>query len=263
MESLLNSMSFRGHEQQPVIEVNGEKGVWINKHESDNWNGEIPLSEYKVNVDRNPQIIQKKAETELNYNQEIGIRYLKPPTPFGGEIIINELPAENEEQGPPVIIRQIPSANKSNTAPKIYRETPPEAPRRVDPLIVKIPGKKLPPPPRKMIIEILPKIPKPQPILLERWLTPKPVKRRVIFEKANVVEATNQNAKPEVIINKKYYYIDSKDVDLDKISKEKKSKSAAYPRSDPTRFKKGRRSLEPINNKFDSEFQKFSNSIFV
>jgi len=91
-----------------------------------------------------------------------------------------------------------------------YREAPPAAPRKIEPLIVRIPGKKLPPPPRKVIIEILPKIPtKPQPIILERWLTPKPVKRRVVYEKGS----SNQNQetksdKPEIIVNKKYYFID-------------------------------------------------------
>lgn len=52
-------------QQDPEIEINGIKGHWINKDESDNWNGDIPLSEYPINVDNNPIVIYKKFEGKL------------------------------------------------------------------------------------------------------------------------------------------------------------------------------------------------------
>ena len=50
---------------------------------------------------------------------------------------------------------------------------------------MKIEGKKIPPPPRKVIIERLPTLPsKPQSIIIERWLPYKPIKRKVIYQRA-------------------------------------------------------------------------------
>ncbi len=51
----------------PEIEINGIKGLWVNKDESDNWKGDIPLSEYPINVDDNPIVIHKKYEGKFLY----------------------------------------------------------------------------------------------------------------------------------------------------------------------------------------------------
>ncbi len=169
-------------------------------------------------------------------SQEYGVRYLKPPTPPVEDIIIDEVPAPTREL-PPIIIRQDQRYSQEEPREVYYREAPPEAPKKLEPVVVRIPGKKLPPPPRKVIIEILPKIPtKPQPIILERWLTPKPVKRRVVYEKGSVNKNEEEvnSKKPEVIINKKYYFIDDrkglkneKQIDglVDKLAKSNKLKN--------------------------------------
>lgn len=139
------------------------------------------------------------------------------------DIIINKEADTQAPEAPPIVIRQVPEQKQEPESEVFYREVPPKPPKKVEKLIVKIPGKRLPPPPRKVIIEIVPEIPEgPPPILLERWLTPKPVKRRVIFERSPVIPAQVLNNKPEVVINKKYYYIDSKDVDLKKINSTEK-----------------------------------------
>lgn len=208
-----NSNSNRTY---PEIEINGIKGTWVNEDESDNWAGDIPLSEYPINVDNDPIIIHKKYEDgELDYSQELNVRYLKPPTPSPGAIFIDELPSIPAPELPPIILRQKPQSDHQSEKEVYYREMPPRAPKKIEPVTVRIPGKNMPPPPRKVIIEILPKIPtKPQPILLERWLTPKPVKRRVVYERTPVMLSRQQfessDQAPEVIINKKYYFIDAR-----------------------------------------------------
>lgn len=215
IDNLLNYLNNKKKQDndEPLeeIEVNGEKGVWVNKEDDFNWTGDIPLSEYKINVDNNPLIIHKKPKEPVEYERLYGVRYLKPKSPQPpGDIVIVEEPSIPGKELTPLVIRQVPTPTKEVSEEIFYREAPPDPPKKVEPLIVKIPGKKLPPPPRKVIIEILPKIPtKPRPILLERWLTPKPVKRRVIFEKAPVIPTSSLNEKPEVVVNKKYYYIDT------------------------------------------------------
>jgi hypothetical protein len=62
------------------ITVNGETGQWLNKNEVANWKGDIPLTEYEINVDSEPEIITKKTSQKLEYVQELAIRYLRPPT---------------------------------------------------------------------------------------------------------------------------------------------------------------------------------------
>lgn len=63
------------------ITVNGERGIWANKAETINFRGVIPISHYAINDDPNPEIIRKKTDQKLVYQQEVAIRYLRPPTP--------------------------------------------------------------------------------------------------------------------------------------------------------------------------------------
>ena len=63
------------------ITVNGERGIWANKTETLNFRGVIPISHYAINDDPNPEIIRKKTDQKLVYQQEVAIRYLRPPTP--------------------------------------------------------------------------------------------------------------------------------------------------------------------------------------
>jgi hypothetical protein len=140
---------------------------------------------------------------------------LKPPTPIMGDIIVEQEPDISSKPLAPIIMRQVPPPENQKEGEIIYRELPPAPPKMVDRQIVKIPGKKLPPPPRKLIVEILPPLPtKPQPVILERWLTPKPVKRRVVYERAPPIPQQKLNEKPEIVINKKYFFINASDLGI-------------------------------------------------
>jgi hypothetical protein len=58
--------------QQPVqineseeITVNGERGLWTNKAEVVNWRGVIPIEQYAINQDNNPEVITKRSNQHL------------------------------------------------------------------------------------------------------------------------------------------------------------------------------------------------------
>jgi hypothetical protein len=56
-------------ESSDIITVNGEKGVWVNKAEVESWRGEIPISEYLINQDSNPELVRlKHASMKMNVN---------------------------------------------------------------------------------------------------------------------------------------------------------------------------------------------------
>jgi hypothetical protein len=59
------------------ININGQRGIWANKSESANWKGPMPLGNYAINEDANPEIITKKSKQHLIYQQEVAIRYLR------------------------------------------------------------------------------------------------------------------------------------------------------------------------------------------
>lgn len=66
----------------------GQRGIWANRKEVSNWKSDVPITEYFLNEDSNPEIIFKKAQNKLEYVQELAIRYLRPPTPpAAGEIV--------------------------------------------------------------------------------------------------------------------------------------------------------------------------------
>ena len=197
------------------IEVNGHRGIWANKAEVVNWRGEIPISEYLINEDANPEIITKRSQQILEYLQEIAIRYLRPPTPPApGEIVITQEPNVLTPPAPPLVIRQQP-ARPETPEPLVIREAPPQAPQAIGRKIITISGKRIPPPPRKVVIERFAELPaKPQSVLIERWLPYAEVKRRVLFQAAPpdpiVVKPRNtivQWEAPEVQVRKEFKYL--------------------------------------------------------
>jgi hypothetical protein len=208
------TLNISTHDSDEQITINGESGVWINKSESTNWKGPIPLTDYMLNEDPNPEIIRKKSEKPIVYNQEIAIRYLRPPTPPPpGPLIIREEKGIILPTAPPLIMRQKPPRPET-PAPLVIREAPPQSPNYVESKIITIPGKRLPPPPRKVIVERLPPLPsRPQAIIIERWLPYKQQKRRVIFtglkESENLVQKKERNIiiqwePPEIKIKKDF-----------------------------------------------------------
>ena len=198
------------------IMINGQKGILINKDEIKKWKGDIPLENYSINMDENPDIITKRSQHRIQYIQELAIRYLRPPTPPpSGDIIINQEPNKMYPPAPPLIIRQQPP--RPNTPePLIIREAPPKPPHQVGRKIITISGKKLPPPPRKVVIERLAPLPsKPQSVIIERWLPYTQTKRRVIYNRATQADAVMVKPKnvivqwetPEVEVKKDYKYL--------------------------------------------------------
>jgi len=181
------------------LTVIGQRGIWMNKAEVNAWRGDLAITEYKIHEDSNPQIINKRIEQQIEYVQELAIRYLRPPTPPApGEIVISMEADKVTGPAPPLIIRQQP-ARAETPEPLVVREAPPQPPQPVGPKRITISGKRLPPPPRKVVIERLAPLPsKPQNVIVERWLPYGEVKRRVIFNKAAAVSA--QVATPRNVI---------------------------------------------------------------
>ena len=197
------------------IDVLGERGILMNKCEIANWQGDIPLAEYRIQVDENPEVINKKSKQVVQYVQELAVRYLRPPTPNPpGEIIIRQEANKLTPPAPPLVIRQQP-ARPLTPEPLVIREAPPQAPPAIGRKLITISGKRLPPPPRKVVIERLAPLPaKPQTVLIERWLPFAVPKRRVIFQAAPpdpiVIQPKNtivQWATPDVSVSKEFKYL--------------------------------------------------------
>lgn len=145
---------------------------------------------YPINYDPQPQMITKRIEQNIEYIQELAVRYLKPPTPLfmppPGDIIISHQANYRPPAAPPLIIRVQENKPAITPEPLVVREQPPPRPPRPPSVkVITISGKKLPPPPRKLIVERLPPLPTPpQNVITERWLPYAKSKRRVIFQKA-------------------------------------------------------------------------------
>jgi len=164
------------------ITVLGNRGIWTNREEILQWKSELPITKYEINEDTEPTIIRKKYQQDVVYEQELAVRYLRPPAPPSpGDIIITHEPNKLTPPAPPLIIRQM-APRPCTPEPLVVREAPPPLPPQIGQKIITIAGKGLPPPPRKVIIERLPPIPaRPQAVINERWLPYEKVKRRVIY----------------------------------------------------------------------------------
>ena len=91
-------------------EVNalGFRGVLLNRAQVQGWNGPVPINQYKLNNDPNPEVMTKVSGQPVEYNQDIQVRYLRPPTPAPhGDIIIRQTQNTVHQPAPPLIIRQV------------------------------------------------------------------------------------------------------------------------------------------------------------
>jgi hypothetical protein len=135
--------SEQGQEELEEIVVNGERGYWINKNEEKNWiknNSNnvsfLPLNEYEINQDSDPTIITKKCNQKITLEQEIAIRYLRPPTPPSpGPLIIKQECGSLLPPAVPLIIRQQPP-RPHTPAPLVIREAPPPPPPSIEKKVV-------------------------------------------------------------------------------------------------------------------------------
>lgn len=212
-KAILNATKPIDFSETEEIEYNGQKGVLMNKQEILAWKGPVPINQYKLNEDPKPEVIVKQTNHILNYQQEIAVRYLRPPTPPPpGEIIIRQERNKVLPPAPPLVLRQQPP-RPHTPAPLVIREAPPKPPQSVGVKIIKISGSKLPPPPRKVVVERLPPLPsKPQPVIVERWLPYKEQKRKVILVKPSQPDPITPKPKnviiqwesPKVVVNKKF-----------------------------------------------------------
>ena len=214
--AILRSTSPININESEEITFQGNRGIWANRAEVVGWKGVLPIEKYQINEDPNPEVITKRIKQQLEYVQELAIRYLRPPTPPApGEIIITQEPNTVTPPAPPLIIRQQPP-RPATPEPLVIREAPPQPPTPVGRKLITISGKRLPPAPRKVVIERLAPLPsKPQAVIIERWLPYSQSKRRVIFQKSNnvdpvIVKPRNvivQWEGPQVVIKKDYKYL--------------------------------------------------------
>lgn len=56
------------------ITIDGQSGILANKVEINEWKGSVPLKEYEINRDPNPEVINKKTTQEIDYVQELAFR---------------------------------------------------------------------------------------------------------------------------------------------------------------------------------------------
>ena len=121
-----------------------------------NARGALPAG---LNHDPNPLVIRKKSEP-VSYNQQIGVRFIKPePLPPHGDIVVKHLPDRELPAPPPRYIRNTPPA-PLDPPPRIIRERPPAPPPCLPDEIVTIPGRRIQAP-RKIIIENYAEVPMP------------------------------------------------------------------------------------------------------
>lgn len=66
----------------------------------------LPLNQYRLNEDHNPEIIRKKPIERVHYQQNVAVRYLRPPAPApAGDIIIQQLPDRQVAPAIPLHLR--------------------------------------------------------------------------------------------------------------------------------------------------------------
>jgi len=198
-QAIISSSAPINISETETISANGVTGIWANKSET----AGVDLSKYQLYNDPNPEIIRKQL-AKVKAQQNISIKYLRPPAVKAGNIIIKQQPDTQEPGAPPLVIR-VPgrpdpcsvsaggcggsgaagAGAGGNCGPIVIREAPPKTPCPQPEKVITIPGKTIPPPPRKVVIERLPDAPaKPRDILIEKWLPYEEPARRVIFEKA-------------------------------------------------------------------------------
>ena len=82
-EALLRSDEPLEIEAAEEVEALGQRGLWLNRDEAHGWRGSLPLHLYALNEDDAPHVITKRSSRQIEYVQELAIRYLRPPTPPG------------------------------------------------------------------------------------------------------------------------------------------------------------------------------------
>lgn len=74
MESVILKSSDPIEIEGDEIMVNGQRGIWANRMEAAGWKGDVPIEQYPINQDPNPELIVKKSKAKLEFVQEMAIR---------------------------------------------------------------------------------------------------------------------------------------------------------------------------------------------
>lgn len=199
-EALLKSTAPLQVNESELTNIDGHRGILLNKAEILNWHGPVPLEQYRLNHDPNPEVIRRQLNQPIEYNQDISVRYLRPPTPVTGELIIRQEQESVSIPAPPVIIRKI--GDRAATPPPIViREVPPEVPSIDRKVITVTSGKVNEYPARRVITEIVPPLPpKPPQVIIEKWIPYPKQRRRVVYEGART-RSTTLTPQRNLVIN--------------------------------------------------------------
>ncbi|CAF0895466.1 unnamed protein product [Adineta ricciae] len=157
--------------------------------------GHIP--NYSLNNSLPPQVIYKPNNQEINYKQNVYVRWLKPPTPPPlGPVIIREIQPPPVIP-PPIIYRHIPPPQPT-PPPIIVREPPPPCPPPCPPLVIE---KRLPAPclPPQVIVEQCPPPPQPRQVIIKQETCQPAPCRRLVREIIRQVPQQCAPAQPAVV----------------------------------------------------------------
>jgi hypothetical protein len=67
-----------------TINLGPYSGLYLNKHEADQWRGPVPIESYPINEDQHPEVIHKRID-KVHYEQVCATRWLNPgPAPRSG-----------------------------------------------------------------------------------------------------------------------------------------------------------------------------------
>ena len=176
--------------ERQEVQAGPYRGIYLNKQEVDQFRGPVSIDQYRINEDSNPEVIRKRLD-KLRYKQEVAVKYLNPPpAPKPGDLVIRERQGQ-VPPAPPVVIRQ-EGCKAATPPPLVYREAPPRRPTAIPPQVVEVEGDPVAPPARRVVVEKLSNLPpKPQNILIEKWLPYKPQKRRVVYERSCAAPPAN------------------------------------------------------------------------
>jgi hypothetical protein len=102
-QALLNAKQPLDVNAGETVQAGPFRGIYLNKQEVDQWRGPVPIEQYRLNDDPNPEVIRKRLD-KVRYTQECGVKYLNPPpAPKPGDIIIRERQT-NLPPAPPLIV---------------------------------------------------------------------------------------------------------------------------------------------------------------
>ena len=129
--AILNAREpLRNLSSRDIYEKGPYRGIYLNKHEVDLWRGPVPIDQFQLYHDPNPEIVKRRLD-RVPYTRELGVRYLNPPpAQKPGDLIIRERQGSAQITAPPLIIRQETERSKT-PPPLIYREAPPPLPPRI------------------------------------------------------------------------------------------------------------------------------------